>query len=143
MSKQRKPVGRRKVWDGNNPEHVQRFIDKSNAYFDECDLADKPYTVTGLCLFLGMSDKNRLYEMCKRDDELAELGKQVRTIVEQQCEERLCGKFNPGDLFKLKNMGWSDQQQIDVSLDGNITLVTGIPESDFERDQRESEENAE
>lgn len=137
-------IGKPRTWDADNPEHVEKFIAKTNEYFDKCDMHSEAYTVTGLCIYLGMSDKRRIYEMCARDDAISELAKQARTIVEQQCEQRLCGKFNPGDLFKLKNFGWSDVQQVDMNLDGgSIVVVTGIPESEYEKQLREAEESEE
>ncbi len=105
----KKPMGRPKKYTA---AQAQKLID---GFFNHCDNADKPYTITGLALALDTSRK-MLCEWAEREDELAAVVTRAKTRVEHYLEELLLTARNPvGAIFALKNHGWSDRQQLEVS----------------------------
>lgn len=98
-----------------------------NSYFDECDALDVPYTVSGLCLSVGYSRERLL--TTSADNELGDVISQAKLLIEQQIEYRLSKDDKPqGLVFALKNMGWTDRQQLDLGApalqDGSQTKYT-------------------
>lgn len=77
----------------------------------------KPYTITGLCYFIGIS-KVSLYVDWLHKPEYKEVFEEARLRVENYCEENtMIGQLNPVfSIFSLKNnFGWVDTQTISVS----------------------------
>lgn len=113
-----------------SPDTFKRSCDEYFANCDELNLQKlkKPYTVSGLCLHLGitraelekLSKKRRLSKICK------ETFLKIESFIE---ENALLGALanNPA-LYSLKyNFGWTDKPQkaseeenksIKISLDG-------------------------
>ena len=100
-------------------EELQSAID---AYFEACGENGEPYTVTGLALALGFSDRQSLYDQEDRGDEYSCIVKRARLRVEQGYELALFGKSYGGAIFALKNMGWKDKTEVD-----NKTTIVGKP----------------
>ena len=87
-------------------EDLQKGID---AYFEMCDEKEKPYTMSGLALSLGI-DRATLVRYGDRDL-FANQIKKAKQIVQTQLEENaLMGKSNSTfTIFNLKNnYGWRD-----------------------------------
>jgi hypothetical protein len=72
-------------------------------------------TITGLCLFLGFCDRTSFYDMEKRP-EFAYIIKRARMMIENEYEELLKTTTVTGAIFALKNMQWSDRQEIDQNI---------------------------
>ena len=92
------------------------------AYFNMCDEKQKPYTMSGLALSLGI-DRTTLVRYGDRDL-LANLIKNAKQKVQAQLEENaLMGKGNAVfTIFNLKNnYGWRDQ--VEVKNEHEITKV--------------------
>jgi len=87
---------------------------KLNAYFRECDRRKKPYTITGLTVYLGTS-RQLLCDYGKRD-KYADLISEAKLRCEAYAEEALFLLRNTqGAIFNLKNnYGWRDQIDIDA-----------------------------
>lgn len=83
-----------------------------NNYFQKCDEKEKPYTMTGLALSLGI-DRRTLINYANRDLFFS-LIKNAKAKVEEQLEESLYRLGNnSGVIFNLKNnYGWVDKQEI-------------------------------
>ncbi len=110
----RKPGRPRKY----TPSQAQKLID---GFFNHCDKAEKPYTITGLALALDTS-RQSLCNWIEREDEMAAVVERAKTRVEHFLEELLLTARNPvGAIFALKNHGWSDRQQLEVS--GTLDLA--------------------
>lgn len=93
----------------------KQFDELAEAYFAECDSKEKPYTVTGLALGLGLSSRAALDEYEKREGFFNSV-KRAKMRVENSYEESLRGKCHPsGPIFALKNFGWRDKQEIEHS----------------------------
>ena len=76
----------------------------------------KAYTVTGLALAIGTS-RQTLDKYAKKPG-FAEVIAEARLIIEHSYEMKLSGTSYKGAMFALKNMGWEDKQ------DSNITFET-------------------
>ena len=104
-------------------EEIQEKIDK---YFEECELNNKPYTITGLGLALDMSRQD-LINYSKKD-EFFDTIKKAKMRVENYLEERLINDTSTtGIIFNLKNnYGWKDKQEnvnVGVSYEEYIKRV--------------------
>jgi len=101
-------------------EEGQLVDEDGNAPDDPYSRRPKPYTVTGLALYLGFSDKSMLYEYQDRP-EFSHLIKRARMQVEMGYESNLHGSTPTGSIFALKNMGWKDKVETEHS--GNMGIV--------------------
>lgn len=71
-------------------------------------------TISDLVLFLGFSDRRSFYQY-ENKKEFAYTIKKARTFIEREYEELLTEHNAAGAIFALKNFGWTDRQEIDVS----------------------------
>jgi hypothetical protein len=97
-------------------------------YFTYCDEQEprEPYTMSGLAYFLGISRITLLnYEKLYQDkgDYFVAI-KKARQRVEYDVERRMAnGTPATGLIFNLKNnFGWKDQQQLDVTSNGQTVF---------------------
>ena len=106
---------------------TEKELEKAiNEYFDKCDKKEKPYTMTGLALSLGI-DRTTLINYGKRDL-FSTLIKNAKAKVEEQLEESLYRLGNnSGVIFNLKNnYGWRDT--VEVKNDNEISKVDELLE---------------
>lgn len=103
----------------NKPEEL---LEKVEQYF-ETTLTDE-ITITGLCLFLGIH-KDTLYEYNKRDG-FSDIVKMARLRVENAYEISLRKNGRTGDIFALKNFGWTDKQEIEHSGELGVSIIDDI-----------------
>ncbi len=99
-------VTRPRIFD--RPEQVQKLVD---SYFKETPSED--ITITGLCLHMGIH-KDTFYEYNKRK-EFKQVIKMARLRVENAYEISLRHHGRAGDIFALKNFGWTDKQEVQYS----------------------------
>lgn len=91
-------------------------------------------TITGLTLFLGFVDRNSWYDYATRyEDDPVFSGtiKNARIRIEQTYEDDLRQGKCTGQIFALKNMGWTDKT--DVTTNGeamNITPISWVKTAD-------------
>ncbi len=100
-------------------EELQKGIDK---YFKECDEKEKPYTISGLALALGI-DRKTIVNYGNSDLFSTQI-KEAKQRVQAKLEENaLMGKGNAVfTIFNLKNnYGWRDQ--VEVKNEHEITKV--------------------
>lgn len=91
---------------------AQKLID---TYFQNCDDTDTPYTISNLALALDTSRRG-LCNWCERDDALGAVVKRAKWRVEAAVELLMLKAKNPAAMiFWLKNFGWSDRQEVEVS----------------------------
>lgn len=95
-------------------ESPDEMLAMGNAYFDECKAEEKPILVTGLVLALGLSSRESLIEYSKRP-EYSDTVKALKTVCENFAENRLYGNNPTGAIFALKNYGWTDKTQQELS----------------------------
>jgi len=76
-----------------------------------------PMTFTGLAYHLGFCERRSLNDYAKRKDELSTPIKRAMLRIEQSYEEALRGNNSTGSIFALKNRGWTDKQEVQLSGD--------------------------
>lgn len=106
---EKKPVGRPRLYA--TPE---QFEAKVYEYQKHCEESREPVTWTGLALFMGFSSRQSINEY-KEYSGFSDAVKKAQTFVEYHYELRLNGDRPTGAIFALKNMGWSDKQEIEHS----------------------------
>ena len=94
---------------GSPEELEQSCID----YFEYCNKEGEKATITGLALFLGFCDRSSLSDYAEKK-EFSHIIKRAKLVVENSYE--LSG--GTIDIFALKNMGWSDKQEVDHTTKG-------------------------
>ena len=103
-----------------SPDKLQEKIDE---YFNNCEAKKKPCIVTGLALWLDTS-RETLMDYQNKDD-FSDTILRAKLRCQAYAEEQLyTAKSAQGPIFALKNFGWKDRQDIDVSNN----LVYNIPE---------------
>ena len=99
-----------------NAKEIEELAD---LYFN--NTPEHEWTITGLALALDTNretlvrygKKTRFYDTIKR----------IKTKVENSYEKSLRVRGTAGDIFALKNFGWSDKQEMEMSGSGlNITF---------------------
>ena len=91
-------------------ETAEEVRAKCIEYFESCIELDEKITITGLALFLGFCSRKSLYEYEKKE-EFRYIIKNAMLVVENSYES----KGTNFDIFALKNMGWTDRQEIDMN----------------------------
>jgi len=103
------------------PEELENAV---NQYFAECEVKEKPKTMSGLALALGI-DRKTLVNYSNKDEYFHTI-KRARQIVEQQNEEMLVsGKGSAtGIIFNMKNnFGWVDKTEVESKMTLKQALV--------------------
>lgn len=84
----------------------------------------KPYTITGLAVFLGTTRETLMdYE---KNDKYSYTIKAAKEVCHAYAEEALfVGKNPSGAMFNLKNnFGWKDKTEVDNNVTANVTVKT-------------------
>lgn len=98
------------------PEAFDAAVD---AYCAERKAAAEPVTWTGMALALGFTSRDAIDTYAKYEG-FSYSVKRAKLLVEASYESRLFGNSAAGPIFALKNMGWSDKQELEHS--GNVTV---------------------
>jgi hypothetical protein len=100
-------------------ESVEQLESMIEEYFTHCDLEKKPYTITGLALWLDTSRETLInYE---ERPEFFDTIKRAKVKCENWVEEgALMNRINATSaIFNLKNnYGWKDKTETDVTTNG-------------------------
>lgn len=114
---------------GGRPSKYDNCLDFDAAcelYFDEMAEKEIYPTVTGLALALGFCDRQSLYDY-ENKEEFSCIIKRARLRVENGYEQQLQRQSVTGAIFALKNMGWKDKQEREITNpDGSLTPPTKI-----------------
>ena len=105
-----------------SPEELEKKVCE---YFNNCPDTIKIYTqngeyekpvptITGLCFFLGFASKETMYNYKKRD-EFEYIMNRARLLIERHYEQLTQSSSPAGPIFVLKNLGWKDKQELEVS----------------------------
>jgi hypothetical protein len=93
---------------------VEELQEKIDAYFTECIDKKKPFTITGLALALDTSRR----VLCEYEgkDAYSNAVKKAKLRCENFAEELLfAGSNAAGAIFALKNYGWRDKQEQELT----------------------------
>lgn len=93
----------------DSPEQLQQLVYE---YFLKCDNDKQPYTISGLCLFVGIL-KTELNRLEARPD-VGHVARMARLCIENYTEYKLLNDKNPaGAIFSLKNnFNWTDKREV-------------------------------
>jgi hypothetical protein len=102
--------------DRPNPKAIidtpEVFKELADAYYERCTDEKIPMTMTGLALALGFSSRQSIHDYGKMAG-FADVVSHARLTVEHGYELQMAkGRGDAGVIFALKNMGWSDKQEI-------------------------------
>lgn len=89
-----------------------RFVTRGNEQIEVPVL-----TISGLCYFLGFADRRSFYDYEKKP-EFAHTIKRARLYIECEYEKLLHNANVTGAIFALKNLGWHDKTETDVTTNG-------------------------
>ena len=107
---EKNPIGRPLKYKTN--EELQKAIDD---YFKMCDEKEKPYTITGLGLAIGL-DRKKMLEYGERE-KFSNTIKLAKERVHAYAEEHLYKSgIAAGVIFNLKNnFGWKDKSEVEAT----------------------------
>ena len=88
-------------------------------YFKNCETKKIPVTISGLALFLNTT-RETLMDYQEKDG-FSDTIKKAKLMIENAYEIRLCLRGNSGDIFALKNFGWTDKSSSEFS--GSVSFV--------------------
>ena len=116
------------VGRGQPPKYrsVEAFQKKIDEYFDLVyDKAERkwlvPPTVSGMAIHLGFADRRSMYHYRDKDAFYHPV-KRAIGMIESYHEEKIgYGKNAAGNIFALKNFGWTDRQEVTNKGDLGIT----------------------
>ena len=103
-------------------EYFESYLPKEDGNPPDPALGFKP-TVSGLGLWLGFSDRRSFYNYADRKkdkEEFAHIVKKAIYYIEMQYEQLLESKGATGAIFALKNMGWKDKTEQEVTTNQSI-----------------------
>lgn len=118
MAEEQNLGGRPPIFE--TPEDLTKAVDEYIA-----NTAIGMVTVTGLCMWLGFTSRQSLYDYKKRDGFSYPIEKALMA-VENSYELSLRSQSVTGAIFALKNMGWKDKTETEHSGEMRITPVTGM-----------------
>ena len=99
-----------------------------------CVRQPEPATITGLCLFMGFASKQSFYDY-KKLAGFEDVTSWAHMRVEYNYEMGLSRGRPAGPIFALKNMGWSDKQEVDHTTNGN-SLIPNIKWEFFDAEKQ-------
>lgn len=102
---------------------LQEAIDK---YFEDCEGTGEPLTVTGLALALDTT-RETLMDYQEKDGGYSDAVKRAKLRIENAYEKRLIGRGNGGDIFALKQFGWTDRQE--TKIDAGDSLAAAVEQA--------------
>lgn len=95
-------------------ESVKQLSEVADRYFDETP--EEEWTITGLALALDTTRETLMdYE---NKDEYSDTIKKYKLRVHNAYEKDLRKKGRSGDIFALKNFGWKDKTEQDITTGG-------------------------
>ena len=112
-----------------NVEELQYLIDE---YFSKCDEMGRPYTITGLALYLDMDRKALLRYEKDYEDAFCHTIKRAKERVQEFVECCLFKKgIAQGVIFNLKNnFGWEEKQSVDATVKDKVVIVDDLPDDE-------------
>ena len=114
--------------EGGRPalfETPDQLSDAIQAYFDKQVENKGIITVSGLAYALGFVSRQSLYDYKERA-EFSYIIKRATLFVETCYEEKLSTPACTGSIFALKNMGWRDKSETELSGGLAITPISGM-----------------
>lgn len=90
-------------------------------YFNFCVQEEEKPTITGLTLYVGFSSRSS-WDDYEKKKEFSYIVKRAKLTVENSYEQ----SATTFDMFALKNMGWKDKSETDITTGGDKINLTPI-----------------
>lgn len=103
-------------------------LDKNSGEFVTYQLSTP--TITGLALFLGFCDRCSFYEY-ERKSEFTHTIKKARLKIENEYEKQLYSDKCSGAIFALKNLGWKDKTEQEITNTTPQIVVANQADADI------------
>ena len=87
------------------------------------DIKTETPTITGLAYYLGFDSRQSMYDY-EEKKAFSYIIKRAKLRIEAYYEGLLMKQYSSGAIFALKNLGWSDRQEIDHTSKGE--KITGF-----------------
>ena len=134
---EKKKEGRPPTW--TDPIELKQLI---LDYFDSEKGRKKP-TLSGLARAMGI-DRRTLYNYQQKDEFFPTI-KKARDRIEENYEENLLYGERPptGFIFALKNMGWADRLETDLTTKGKelpAPILNGVSKQNVSSDHSHPED---
>ncbi len=113
----------------NNKEELQKCIDDYKKYLLE---NNKPPTIAGLAYFTGV-DRKSINNYSKQDEFFLTIKEFRDWIIMNYEENAISQNSTSGIIFLLKNYGYSDKQEHEIS--GGLNINTTIIEKYLKDDE--------
>ena len=110
-----------KPWEPRKYKTPEELSDKIDEYFKTEVTVETDITITGLVLFLGFASRQSFYDYEKKKG-YEYIIKKSRSRIENSYEKSLRKDGRSGDIFALKNFGWRDKQEHELSGGLNIKV---------------------
>lgn len=104
----------------DSPEKLEKAVNEYIANTPKTEL-----TITGMCMWLGFESRQSFYDYEKRA-EFSYVIKKARLAVENSYETSLRSQSVTGAIFALKNMGWKDKTETELSGEVTTKQITGM-----------------
>jgi hypothetical protein len=112
------------------PDDLQKKIDeyfdggcnKRKIFIGDGVIEIPVVTICGLALFLGFNSRQSLSDY-ENKEEFTDIIKRGRLRIEMNYEEMLCEKSPAGAIFALKNMGWHDKHESELTGKDGSALI--------------------
>lgn len=105
-------------------------VDANGNISEKWEREPEPATITGMALFLGFESRQSVYDY-EKTGQFSYAIKRAMTRIECEYEKKLSTNSPTGPIFALKNMGWTDRQEL-TGKDGSpllsATPVTKLPD---------------
>ena len=112
----------------NDPDDVEAIQEKIDAYFVKLAKAEEEPTFAGLALALGYHSRSTLWEASRAQTSISVPLKTAMLKVEESYEKQLRTTSPTGAIFALKNRGWSDKTELELSGDKDKPVMVSISE---------------
>lgn len=95
-------------------------------YLEGKRVAEQPVTLSGLILALGLCSRES-FDNYGRRAEYVDSVKRAKLHVAMAYEDNLVKPHAAGSIFALKNMGWTDRQDIGLEAVGGLAgMLRGV-----------------
>lgn len=102
---------------------------------------EREWKISGLAVYLDC-DTQTLLNYEKKNDGFFATIKRAKTKIESAWEQRLIDRGNGGDIFALKNFGWTDKTEQELYGKDGKDLIPSPLLKNVRRDNSIAESNA-
>jgi hypothetical protein len=114
-------------------ETPDEMLAKVTEYFTKCFKRGKyTPTISGLTYFLGFESRASLDDYCKKSEEFSYIIHHAKRFIENCYENQLYTNASGGAVFALKNMGWKDKTETEITTNGETLDLSKLTDEELE-----------